>query len=70
MAVPIQLSAEGPGIEAGTPAPLLHMGILGSVSVQGDTWFMLSSDGRLLMNTLTEEDTSPITVIPNWKPTP
>jgi hypothetical protein len=65
MAVPIRLAATGATAEA--PVPLFPMRIFGPV--QGDTWYMVSSDGqRFLVNTVREEATSPLTVILNWKP--
>jgi serine/threonine protein kinase len=67
LAVPIRLAATGAAVEA--PVPLFPMRIIGSV--QGDIRYMVASDGqRFLMNTVTDEAASPITVILNWKPKP
>ena len=61
MAVPIQLASNGQAVEAGAPVPLFGMRISGL----GD--YMVASTGQqFLMNTVTEEATSPITVILNW----
>jgi serine/threonine protein kinase len=65
MAVPITLAATGAAVEA--PVPLFPVRMIGPV--QGDTKYMVASDGqRFLMDTVREEATSPITVILNWKP--
>jgi eukaryotic-like serine/threonine-protein kinase len=68
MAVPIQLASNPQTAEPGSPTPLFATRVGGAL--QG---FMqqydVSSDGqRFLMNTITEEAASPITVVLNWKP--
>ena len=71
MAVPIRLSASGQAVEAGTPVPLFTTHIGGAVQGVDRQQYMVSPDGqRFLMNTVTEEATSPLTVILNWKPKP
>jgi dipeptidyl aminopeptidase/acylaminoacyl peptidase len=65
MAVPIRLDTTGAVAEA--PAPLFPVRMIGPV--QGETKYMVASDGqRFLMETFREDATSPITVILNWKP--
>jgi len=61
MAAPIALRPNGQTVKAGTPVALFR--ITGTYTV--------SSDGqRFLVNTITGEATSPITVILNWHPKP
>jgi hypothetical protein len=62
---------EGSTLEAGVPQPLFRTrltgpfsGVAGNIRPQYD----VSGDGRFLMNITTEETTSPITIILNWKP--
>jgi eukaryotic-like serine/threonine-protein kinase len=69
MAVPIRVASNGQAVEAGAPVPLFAMRI--SDPVQEDHSYLVSSSGqRFLINTVTEEAASPITVILNWKPKP
>ena len=72
MAVPIQLASNGQAVEAGAPVPLFVTRIGGAVGPNVTRQqYMVSPDGqRFLMNTVTEEATSPITVILNWKAKP
>jgi hypothetical protein len=70
MAVPIRLAPLGKTMEADAPVPLFVTHIGGAVSsfVTRQN-YMVSPDGqRFLMNTITEEAASPITLILNWKP--
>jgi hypothetical protein len=68
MAVPVRV--QGSSLEPGTPVELFQpplsgtafSGIAGNVRPQYD----VAPDGRFLMNVMTEETTSPITVILNW----
>ena len=72
MAVPIRIASDGQTLEAGAPVPLFvtRIGSAASPNVTRQQ-YMVSADGqRFLMNTLTEEATSPITVILNWKAKP
>jgi Tol biopolymer transport system component len=65
MAVPIQLATNGQAVEAGAPVPLFGM------PISGDGDYIVASAGhRFLVSNVTEEATSPITVILNWKPKP
>jgi hypothetical protein len=69
MAVPIQLASNGHTVEAGAPVPLFGLPLTGPV--EGDRWYMASSDGqRFLVNTVTDEAASPITFVLNWKANP
>ena len=69
---PSELASNAHGPEVGTPVALFAPPLGGAVQ-QGDSrhQYMVSSDGqRFLVATVTEEATSPITVILNWKPRP
>jgi Tol biopolymer transport system component len=69
MAVPIQFASNGQALEADAPVALFGLRLAGPVG--GDISYMVSFAGdRFLVNTITEEATSPITVILNWKPNP
>ena len=72
MAAPIQFAANGQAVEAGAPVPLFATRVGGAVQGFNRQQYMVSPDGqRFLMNTVTEEaNTSPVTVILNWKPKP
>jgi hypothetical protein len=68
MAVPIQVAANGQTVEPGSPIPLFATQVGGVLQTVYKQQYMVSPDGqRFLMNTVTEEATSPITVILNWK---
>jgi hypothetical protein len=68
MAVPIQFSASGQGLDVGTPIPLFTTHIGGPVQGANRQQHMVSRDGqRFLMNTILEEPTSPLVVLLNWK---
>jgi Tol biopolymer transport system component len=68
MAVPIRV--QGASLDRGTPVALFQpplsgtafSGLAGNIRPQYD----VAPDGRFLMNVMTEETTSPITVILNW----
>ena len=69
MAAPI--TVQGSTLNVGTPVALFRTklsgpfgGIGGNIRNQYD----VAADGRFLMNIPTEDTTSPITVILNWKP--
>jgi hypothetical protein len=75
MAAPVQLSPDGQSLEAGTPAALFPVRILGGPvpGVAAATQqYAVSSDGqRFLVNLAADEGAaSPITLIFNWKPKP
>jgi Tol biopolymer transport system component len=71
MAVPIQFGSNGQAVEPGTPVALFTRRVGGAVQDAYRPEYMVSRDGqRFLMNTITEEATSPITVILNWKARP
>jgi len=68
MAVPIQVAANPQTVEPGSPIPLFITRVGGALQTIYRQQYMVSPDGqRFLMNTVTEEATSPITVILNWK---
>jgi Tol biopolymer transport system component len=69
MATPITVASGGGALQPGTPVPLFMTHIGGAVQGTNRHQYMVSPDGqRFLMNSITEEATSPITVILNWSP--
>ena len=69
MAVPIRLASNPQTAEPGSPAPLFATRVGGALQGTIMQQYDVSSDGqRFLINTITEEAASPITVILNWKP--
>ena len=69
-AFPIRFSPDGQSIEPGTPVPLFVTHIGGALQGTARQQYVVSPDGqRFLMRVPTAEtDTSPITLILNWKP--
>ena len=73
MSVPIDLSPNGESARIGSAVPLFTTRVGGVVGVLGPTrpQYAVSRDGkRFLMSAFTDDDSSPITVIFNWKPQP
>src|SRR6266568_3217942 len=71
MAVPIRFASNGQAVEPGAPVPLFATRVGGALQAFPRNQYMVSPDGqRFLMNTVTEEAASPISVILNWKPRP
>jgi dipeptidyl aminopeptidase/acylaminoacyl peptidase len=71
MAIPLRFAPDGQAVEAGAPVPLFVTRVGGAVRGRYTHQYMVSPDGqRFLMNTVTEQATSPITVILNWKARP
>ena len=69
MAVPIRLASNPQTAEPGSPTPLFATRVDGALQGNFMQQYDVSSDGlRFLMNTITEEAASPITVILNWNP--
>jgi eukaryotic-like serine/threonine-protein kinase len=69
MAVPIQLASDGQAVEVGAPAPLFTTHVGGALQSISMHHYMVSPDGqRFLMNTMTGESASPITLLLNWTP--
>ncbi len=67
MAVPLRVASAGTGLEAGTPRALFAMQVGGPLQTNSRQQYVVSPDGqRFLVNTLTEDATSPITLILNW----
>ncbi len=67
MAVPIKSAGAGKTFEAGAPLPLFAPHI-GGAGQQNRQQYIVSGDGqRFLMNTVTNEAPSPITLIINWR---
>ncbi|HEY4579546.1 MAG TPA: hypothetical protein VIG89_00805, partial [Candidatus Acidoferrales bacterium] len=65
MAAPI--AASGATIEPGTPVALFQTRIYGGgTDLNGGTSYDVSRDGRFLINTVLEDDASPITLLQNW----
>ena len=70
MAVQIRSSSDGPTLDAGAPVPLFVTRIIGGLPGQGNhrQQYVVSPDGqRFLVHTVVGEETSPITVILNWR---
>jgi len=70
MAVPITISSDSQTVLAGRSVPLFETRIGGAVGQSGITnhLYTVARDGqRFLMNTFTEEASSPIMVILNWR---
>jgi serine/threonine protein kinase len=72
MSVPIELSPNGPAVGIGSPVPLFTTRVGGAAPGPNRQQYVVSPDGkRFLMSTLTGDvNTSPITVIFNWRPRP
>jgi serine/threonine protein kinase len=72
MAVPIQVSADGSRLDAGTPVALFATQAGESVPLQGgyNQRYMMTPDAsRFLISTIVgDESVAPITVIQNWRP--
>jgi len=69
IAVPIRFASNGQSIEPDSPVPLFSTHIGGAVLTINRQQYAISADGqRFLMNTISDETTSPITVILNWTP--
>jgi Tol biopolymer transport system component len=71
MAVRIRTASDGTVLDAATPVPLFATRILGGLPGQGNyrQRYMVSPDGqRFLIQSVVQEDTSPIIFILNWKP--
>jgi Tol biopolymer transport system component len=69
MAVPIRLASNPQSAEPGSPTPLFATRVGGALQGTFRQQYDVSSDGpRFLMNTITEEAASPITVVLNWNP--
>jgi hypothetical protein len=68
MAVPIGTSADGKTVDLGVPVPLFQTRLAsGAGQLLGVPRYMVSRDGRFLMNIAVEDTAaSPITVIVNW----
>lgn len=67
MAAPIAVS--GTTIEPGTPVALFQPRIYGGgADLTFGTNYDVSGDGRFLINTVLEDDASPITLLQNWTP--
>jgi Tol biopolymer transport system component len=72
MAAPVRRPPSGGSLEVGAPVPLFPTRIPGG-AVQGiyKQQYVVTADGRFLINTLIDEDRiSPISLILNWKPPP
>jgi len=69
MAVPLRLPSGPQAAEPGLPVPLFQTRVGGALQGTFMQQYDVSSDGqRFLMNTITEEAASPVTVVLNWKP--
>jgi eukaryotic-like serine/threonine-protein kinase len=69
MAVPVQVT--GTTLQAEKPVALFPTRISGGgVDNNQDRQYDVSGDGRFLINTVLQDDSSPITLILNWHPPP
>ena len=69
MAVPIRFDSRAGVVDPSVPVPLFTTRVGGAVQGVNTQQYVVSPDGqRILMNTITEEATTPITVILNWNP--
>jgi hypothetical protein len=67
MAAPI--AASGATVEPGMPVSLFQTRILGGGTVPNlGIYYDVSADGRFLIDTVLEDDASPITLLQNWNP--
>ena len=58
-------------VEPGTPVKLFQTHILGGgIDFQQGRQYAVASDGRILINTVLDSATAPITLIQNWNPGP
>ena len=61
------ITASGATIEPGTPVALFQTRILGGgMDLNVGTQYDVTGDGRFLINTVLEDDASPITLLQNW----
>jgi len=66
--VAVPVAVRGSSFEAGKPAPLFATRIFGGGG-SGKPQYVVSRDGRFLINQVVEESTAtPITLILNWNP--
>jgi dipeptidyl aminopeptidase/acylaminoacyl peptidase len=72
MALPIRVDAKNQSIEPGAPVPLFVTHIGGAVQQTAPLQqYDVSADGQqFLLNTITEQNAPPITMLVNWKPRP
>jgi eukaryotic-like serine/threonine-protein kinase len=70
MALPIRVDATHQSIEPGAPVPLFATHVGGAVQQTAPLQqYDVSADGQqFLLNTITEQDAPPITMLLNWKP--
>jgi Tol biopolymer transport system component len=69
MSVPIQFAADSQGLEPGIPTSLFATRVGGALQSFPRNEYLVSPDGqRFLMNTASEQNSPPITVILNWHP--
>jgi len=70
MAVPIRLAPDRQLVESGAHTPLFVTHLGGAWQAPPGREYVVSSDGRFLVNTAVEEPLSSISVILNWKAKP
>ena len=69
MAVPIRFASNAQTVEVGTPVPMFAARLGETVPTLDRQQYIVSADGeRFLLNTVTSEAISPITVVLNWNP--
>jgi serine/threonine protein kinase len=69
MAVPVELDAQRQSAEIGTPVPLFATRIGGALLGTLRHQYAVLPDGKqFLMNTVTDDTATPITIMLNWKP--
>jgi Tol biopolymer transport system component len=69
MAVAVRASTMADGLEVGAPEPLFATRVGGALQGVSRQQYMVSPDGQqFLMNTLADQEATPLTVIVNWNP--
>ena len=70
MAVPIRFVSNGTAVEPGTPLGLFATSVGSTVGLRYRQHYVVSPNGQsfVMPSVVGETDTSPITVILNWKP--
>jgi hypothetical protein len=68
VSVPLRISADGRAAEAGSPQVLFPARLAGTVEGSERQQYVVAPDGsQFLVNTVSAEATSPITLILNWR---
>jgi serine/threonine protein kinase/Tol biopolymer transport system component len=62
------ITSSGPEFQAGTPVPLFPTHVVSSRIHGLHAQYVVSRDGRVLINETVEDSVAPITLVLNWKP--